>query len=131
VPTCAEASAGWHSESPSDFGDETKYPSRTHFAGSALERDASRRCRSAMAHSRLRVALSQAPSKHQTPNFAELSAFGDQRFAMQVFFDRPNGRPSSTSLCSDAAPEEHVLPNAFGAGRFSLKRAPPKVDRLR
>jgi hypothetical protein len=38
------------------------------------------------------------------PNFL---AFGDQR-------------------CSDATSEERVLPNAFGLGRFSIKRAPPK-----
>jgi hypothetical protein len=44
---------------------------------------------------------------------------------MQVFFDRATGAVSA-SLCSDATSEERVLPNAFGLGRFSFKRAPPK-----
>jgi hypothetical protein len=63
---------------------------------------------------------------HPTPNLAELSALGDQRYAMQVFFDRATGGTASASLCSDATPEERVLPNAFGAWRFSFKRVSPK-----
>jgi len=64
-------------ESPAISG--TKQNTRlTHFAQSALERDTSRRCRSAMAHSKLRVALSAGSSKHPTPNFLH-SAISDRR----------------------------------------------------
>src|SRR6266849_2924926 len=90
-----------------------------------LECDASRRRRSAMARRNLRIALSVCPSKHRTPN-AELCALGDQRWAMQGFFDRANGGAISASLCSDATSEERMLANAFGSGRFSFERAAVK-----
>jgi len=126
VPACAEASAGWHSESPAIPG--TKKNARlvriSHEV--LLECDAPRRRRSAMARRRLRIALSAGPSEHQTPNFVELSALGDQRWATQVFFDRATGGTASASLCSDATSEERVLPNAFGAWRLSFKRVSPK-----
>jgi len=76
-----------------------------------------------MARRRLRVAF--ICMSVEIPN-AKLSAFGDQRWAMRVFFDRATGGTASASLCSDAMSEERVLSNAFGAGRFSLKRAQPK-----
>ncbi len=59
-------------------------------------------------------------TKHPTPNFAELSAFGDQRWEMRVFSDRATGEAASASFCSDAMSEERVLSNAFGAGVFLL-----------
>jgi hypothetical protein len=59
-------------------------------------------------------------TKHPTPNFAELSAFGDQRWTMRVFFDRATGGTAWANLCSDATSEERMLSNAFGAGRFSF-----------
>jgi hypothetical protein len=105
------------------------YAFRTPVLWSAMRRAAAEALSRAR---RLHIAPSACPSKHEhpTPNFAELSAFGDQRRAMQVFFDRATGATASASLCSHAMSEECVLPNSFGAGRFSFKRAPPKVDWL-
>jgi len=62
-------------------------------------------------------------TERPTPNFC---ALGDQRWAMQGFFDRANGGAISASLCSDATSEERMLANAFGSGRFSFERAAVK-----